>query len=200
MLKIISTADNPKHNIFLVETEEGHLEHQRIPEEILYVNAGGHLVVSEELLDNGRITKEISYVYCGKLRHWDSLEDIKQNCVEMTSYYSNVDNGYVGDEIWYNRLVLQQKLILIQKLKPEHQACSIGYSPIENKWYGWSHRGFYGFGIGDTVKEGDLVAIDYKDSYYIQHPEEDLRLPVGFKALTVNDAKRMAMAYAQAVD
>lgn len=189
-----------KHNIFLVETEEGHLERQRIPEEILYVNAGGYLVVSEELLDNGRITKEISYVSCGNHRHWDSLEDVKQNCVEMTSYYSNVDNGYIGDEAWYNRLVLQQKLILIQKSRPEHQTCSIGYSTIENKWYGWSHRGFYGFGIGDIVKEGDLVAIDYEDSYYIQHPEEDLRLPVGFKALTINDAKRMAIAYAQAVD
>ena len=192
--------DNLKHHIFFFVIEEGHLEQQRIPEEILYVNAGGHLVISEELLDNRRITKEISYVYCGKLRHWDSLEDIKQNCVEMTSYYSNIDNGYIGDETWYNRLVLQQKLILIQKSRHENQTCSIGYSPTENKWYGWSHRGFYGFGIGDTVKEGDLVAIDYEDNYYIQHPEEDLRLPVGFKALTINDAKRMAMAYAQAVD
>lgn len=30
-----------------------------------------------------------------------------------------------------------------------------GFSPAENKWYGWSHRAIYGFTIGSTCKKGD---------------------------------------------
>ncbi|HCP19602.1 hypothetical protein [Spongiibacter sp.] len=32
---------------------------------------------------------------------------------------------------------------------------SIGFNPVEQKWYGWSHRAIYGFGIGSTCKRGD---------------------------------------------
>ena len=37
------------------------------------------------------------------------------------------------------------------------------------------------------------------EEYRIQHPEEDFSLPVGFVAMTINDAKRMAIAFAEAV-
>jgi hypothetical protein len=30
-----------------------------------------------------------------------------------------------------------------------------GKSDADGKWYGWSHRAMYGFGIGDTVKPTD---------------------------------------------
>ena len=33
--------------------------------------------------------------------------------------------------------------------------CSIGFCQREQKWYGWSHRAIYGFGIGSTIKKGD---------------------------------------------
>lgn len=29
------------------------------------------------------------------------------------------------------------------------------------KWYGWSHRAVYGFGIGDKVKKGDCAYVDH---------------------------------------
>jgi hypothetical protein len=32
---------------------------------------------------------------------------------------------------------------------------SIGFNPVESKWYGWSHRAMYGFTIGSTCKKGD---------------------------------------------
>lgn len=32
---------------------------------------------------------------------------------------------------------------------------SIGFSSIENKWYGWSRRAIYGFEVGSEVKKGD---------------------------------------------
>lgn len=38
-----------------------------------------------------------------------------------------------------------------------------GFSEKEQKWYGWSHRAIYGFGIGDKCKEGQVgVGDDYK--------------------------------------
>ena len=32
----------------------------------------------------------------------------------------------------------------------------VGFSPKENKWYGWSHRAIFGFTIGSTCKKGDV--------------------------------------------
>lgn len=34
---------------------------------------------------------------------------------------------------------------------------NIGFSEKEQKWYGWSHRAFFGFGIGSKVKKGDIA-------------------------------------------
>lgn len=31
----------------------------------------------------------------------------------------------------------------------------VGFSPNQNKWYGWSHRAIKGFTIGSTCKKGD---------------------------------------------
>lgn len=43
-------------------------------------------------------------------------------------------------------------------------AC-IGFCEDEQKWYGWSHRAIYGFGVGSEVKRGDCayVATDKDD-------------------------------------
>jgi len=32
-----------------------------------------------------------------------------------------------------------------------------GFNISEQKWYGWSHRAKYGFGVGSTVKKGDVA-------------------------------------------
>ncbi len=89
-------------------------------------------------------------------------------------------------------------------IKPEvidgHQVCSIGFSSREQKWYGWSHRAIFGFSIGDTVKEGDCCASsDWTDEYLAEHPEADTSLPIGFTAATLDDAKCMAVAFAESV-
>ncbi len=79
-------------------------------------------------------------------------------------------------------------------------ACSIGFCEKDKKWYGWSHRAIFGFGVGDTVEEGDCTASSgWTDEWLAEHPEDDLRLSVGFIAQTLNDAKRMAIAFASSV-
>lgn len=49
--------------------------------------------------------------------------------------------------------------------KPHHNVPSIGFSEKEQKWYGWSHRAIYGFGIGSVVEKGDCA-------YTADNPEE----------------------------
>lgn len=46
--------------------------------------------------------------------------------------------------------------------------CSIGFCEVDQKWYGWSHRAIYGFGVGTKVKKGDCG--------YIPANLEDARL------------------------
>ena len=39
--------------------------------------------------------------------------------------------------------------------KEQKHCCSIGFCDKEQKWYGWSHRAMYGFGVGSVTTEGD---------------------------------------------
>ena len=184
----------------LVENKDGSLRPQELPDIVIEVSPSGVLILKKEQVDNGRVTK----VY-GKLppspydvKDWTEEEVLALR--DFIWYESNVDSGYIGNEDTYKYLVEEKKLVLIQKIDKTHNTCSIGYSPKENKWYGWSHRAMYGFGIGDVVKEGDLTATSgFVEEYRIQHPDEDKSLPVGYKAECLNDAKRMAIAFASAV-
>lgn len=42
----------------------------------------------------------------------------------------------------------------------------------DGKWYGWSHRAVFGFGIGDKVKKGDIA---YKGKEYTIETEEQAK-------------------------
>jgi hypothetical protein len=107
--------------------------------------------------------------------------------------------GYVGEPDMA-RLLIQERGILPELSAPGKNVCAVGFCPKEQKWYGWSHRAIFGFGIGDVVGEGDCCATSgWTDDYLAAHPEEDRRLPVGFKAETLDDARRMAVAFADAV-
>jgi hypothetical protein len=65
----------------------------------------------------------------------------------------------------------------------------LGFSEEEQKWYGWSHRAYYGFGIGYEVKEGDVVCSEFGDG----------SIKPGFKCKTLADCKKLAKAYADSV-
>lgn len=71
---------------------------------------------------------------------------------------------------------------------------SIGYSPRNAKWYGWSHRAVAGFGVGSTVKKGDVLCKGV-DEYGIPGGPYD----EGYTARTLNDAKAMAAEFASQV-
>lgn len=84
---------------------------------------------------------------------------------------------------------------------PSSNVCSIGFSQKEQRWYGWSHRTWASFNIGDAVDSDDHVCATsgWTEEYLRMHPEKDVVLPVGFTARTLEDARKMAVAFAEAV-
>ena len=87
-----------------------------------------------------------------------------------------------------------------EKRSPDAGVESIGFCEKEQKWYGWSHRAMYGFEVGDAVNEGDCTATSgLTDEALKLYPEQDFSLPVGFQAKTLEDAKRMAIAFSDSV-
>jgi len=72
-------------------------------------------------------------------------------------YLSLVDDSYVGRvglEKHTNFKFLEEHGIG-QLQSPTGEVACIGFSEKEQKWYGWSHRAIYGFGIGSETKKGD---------------------------------------------
>jgi len=116
-----------------------------------------------------------------------------------------VKSAYTPNGEYIGNSKMAHFLIAKRGIKPErasldHNVCSIGFCEREQKWFGWSHRAIYGFSIGDTVKDGDCCASSgWTDEYLAEHPEEGLSLPIGFQAKTLNDCKRMAIAFAASV-
>ena len=90
---------------------------------------------------------------------------------------------YIGDSKIARHLCIKRG-IFPELARPGANVCSIGWAPGDNKWYGWSHRALFGFTHGDVVKEGDICTGS---------------MPVGFTAESFEDAKKMAVAFAEAV-
>lgn len=99
----------------------------------------------------------------------------------------------VGDDAWMRNHVYEKKEnkggdffkkhgIKKQKIDSSHNVESIGFSEKEQKWYGWSHRAIYGFGIGSKMKKGYA---GYKGKEWT--------------AKTLDDAKQMAIDFANDV-
>ena len=73
--------------------------------------------------------------------------------VEMKAAYTPVGD-YIGSskDAYF---LCKTKGIKPEKADPKDDVCSIGFCEKEQKYFGWSHRAIYGFGIGDSVKMGD---------------------------------------------
>lgn len=116
----------------------------------------------------------------------------------MTVAY-NYNGDYIGNNKSAYRLC-KKFGIKPEKSQPTHNICSIGFCEKEQKWYGWSHRALYGYGIGHIAKKGNCETTSGNiDEYLKEHPEEDVRVPIGFKVNTLEDAKKCAIAFAESV-
>jgi len=107
--------------------------------------------------------------------------------MEMVNCYT--PNGdWIGDKPMAHRLCVKMGLTYIQKTSPGHCVCSIGYSPVKRKWYGWSHRAICGFGIGDMIFKEKFGE---DDTPFVRHGSVQIK--------TLSDAKVAASAFAASV-
>ncbi len=128
----------------------------------------------------------------------DGSEYGGSDCWILAAYTS--EGLYLGDKRMAHFLCTKKGISHFEQASEDHSVCSIGFHTEEQKWYGWSHRAIFGFEIGSIVKEGDVVTeTGWTEEYLTEHPEEDTRLPVGFTAQNLDDAKKMAIAFAGAV-
>lgn len=74
------------------------------------------------------------------------------------------------------------------KTSSSHSANSIGKSIKDGKWYGYSHRAVFGFGIGDKIFEKDFGD---KDTKFDKHGSKTIK--------TDADAKKAASNFARYV-
>lgn len=66
-------------------------------------------------------------------------------------YYSKADGSYL------TRVGMENNLnFLLKRGITEQIQLGLGFNPLEQKWYGWSHRAICGFGVGSTCKQGDI--------------------------------------------
>ena len=67
-------------------------------------------------------------------------------------YYSKFDNSYI------TRVGMEDSIAhLVKRGITEQLQHGTGFSPSEQKWYGWNHRAIYGFSIGSKVSRGDCA-------------------------------------------
>lgn len=66
-------------------------------------------------------------------------------------YYTKFNGDYI------TRVGLEENVkFLADREITEELTHGVGFSPKENKWYGWSHRGICGFSIGSECKKGHV--------------------------------------------
>ena len=66
------------------------------------------------------------------------------------AYFSKLDGSYL------TFVGLEADLKYLLRLGITYRVRSgLGFNPKEQKWYGWSHRAIYGFGVGSECKKGD---------------------------------------------
>lgn len=65
-------------------------------------------------------------------------------------YISKFDNSYI------TRVGMEEDVKFLADLEiTEELTHGVGFSPLRNKWFGWSHRACHGFTIGSKCKKGD---------------------------------------------
>jgi len=99
----------------------------------------------------------------------------------------NLKDEWIGNSKEAYLLVVKRGIIP-EKSKKSHCVCSIGFCNKEQKWYGWSHRALFGFGLGDKI---------FEEEYGNDHTLFSKHGRITIK--NMNDAKKASIAFAESV-
>lgn len=77
-------------------------------------------------------------------------------------YVTNDDNEYYVGPVnqindWLIKFCVEKELTDLFSTGGPKCTINVAYSPIDNKWYGWSHRALFGFTKGSQVKKGTIA-------------------------------------------
>ena len=123
--------------------------------------------------------------------HFDIRHEIWESCpgdrTLMKQAYTK-SGDYIGDPKCARYLVNKRGIIHFLKRTKESCVVSVGYSPKEKKWFGWSHRAIFGFRPGSKCRKG---SVQYVPTIHGGRGE--------WTAKTWDDAKQMAIDFAAGV-
>lgn len=150
---------------------------------------------SEQAADEGSIEKkliseEVTPICFIREELW--THDSSDEPTEMRSAYSFAGD-YIGPASEAEKFS-EFGIVYFERREPDSTVASIGFNPATEKWFGWSHRAIYGYGVGDVVESGTVPVNDFENDgecYYDVKP--------GMRIETLDDAKRVAKAFARAV-
>lgn len=134
--------------------------------------------ISESIMNLRQNIEKVSFLMEGKDgKHHVMLQKwIDDNFDRKKRYFTvGKEKSSLGEYVWkknrkisfseYDKGLLhyfcQHGIDNFYKLKSSDDVASIGFSETEQKWYGWSHRAIYGFGIGEKIKKGDCAYVDH---------------------------------------
>lgn len=130
-------------------------------------------------VSNGFIDGDVLYVV-----RLVKLDNVPESYNFMPAAFTS-SGEYIGNPKDAERICVDRG-IRPQYRKPDSGVCSIGFCEREQKWYGWSHRAMYGFGVGYRVESNDSVIGS-------EYPDE-----IGRTVTSLDEAKRMAELFAEA--
>ena len=123
---------------------------------------------------------------------YESGYEIRKECITMredgskfVSYTAyTLDGDYIGRP-GFAKYLTEKKGIRPECVNPSKQSpCSVGFNAAQNKWFGWSHRGICGFGIGDKIFESRF---GNESTLFAEHGNETIR--------NMDDAKKAAITF-----
>jgi len=120
-------------------------------------------------------TKKYSGYICQK----EVIEDFGAEVV-IDLCYSSYNGVYIGSKDDAKFLCKKRGLRKLQPLEKDGRVCAIGFSKKEQKWYGWSHHGIAGFGVGSKVTKKSVMyrpdSVEGLYSLFIKfHDERDVK-------------------------
>lgn len=96
-----------------------------------------------------------------EITQWDPKVDGTE---PFDIYVSRLDKSY-GDPVhdpqvlrwlWKKGVTEHLQYAREQTVNAGISTITMGYNPVEEKWYGWSHRAYSGFGVGSTIALGSV--------------------------------------------
>jgi len=104
-----------------------------------------------------KISNHPKYGYCF-IKHIQDMSELdgESNAIETEQAYCLTTGVLIGDKEDAKMLCVKLGIRKIEKAYP-NSGILVGFQPIEQKWYGCTHRGVEGFGIGDMLFESKYI-------------------------------------------